>query len=247
MAFAGLMIVGLILIILGALTVLGMIALFIGIILRVKKHKKASGILFCISGVMLGSVLIVIILAVMPKPITISTPSGEAVIRPSWIEKYEECLETHDMEELRRLVDKHPEMVYYYDGNYVMLLDYGLYNCDIDIMQIALDHGAVFDEPLRYEHMVFYSSFDSFFSELDYPDWEKSSEELTVRGETTDKMMKAIEFAMDNGAKLKWKTNHDYQEDNFFDKALAWVNEDGVISEKDMELLEMIAHSDAGE
>lgn len=240
MAFAGMMIVGLILVLLCTLAGIGIITLIAGIVLRVKKHKKASTVLFCISGFLLGSVLVVVILAVMPKSKTVSTPSGEAVIKPSWIKKYENCIETHNIEELRKLVDKHPDLVYYYDQNYVMLLDYGLYNCDIAIMRIALDHGAVFDEPLRYDHMVFYSSLDSFFSELDYPDWEKNSEELTVKGEASDKMIEAVKFAIDNGAKLKWEVNHEDQCDNFYDIAVNWVNIDGVISEKDEELLEVI-------
>lgn len=243
MAFAGLMFVGLILIMLGILGGLGLLLLLIAIIFRVKKKRKASTVLFIISGVMLGSVLIIILLAVIPKSKTVPTPAGDAVIKPSWIEKYEDCLETHNIDELSKLVDKHPELIYYYDANYVMLLDYGLDNCDIDIMQIALDKGAVFDDPLRYDHMVFYSSFDAFFSELDYPDWEKNPDELTVRGQTTDEMIHAVAFAIEHGAKLKWEVNHD-EADNLFDKAVIWINEDGIISEKDEAFLKMIAESD---
>lgn len=244
MAFAGMMIVGIILLLLCMLVIAGISMLIIGIVLRVKKHKKSSGILFVISGIMLGMVLVIVLLAVMPKSEKVPTPAGDVVIRPSWIEKYEECLKTHNIDELKTLVDKHPDMIYYYDVNHVMLLDYGLANCDVDIMQIAIDKGARFDDPLRYDHMVFYSSFDAFFSELNYPEWEKSPEELIVSGETTDEMIQAVAFAIEHGAQLKWEVNHDDEMDNLFDKAANWVALDGVVSEKDEAFLKMIAESD---
>lgn len=244
MAFMGLMVVGVILMILGFLTLTGIILMILGIVLRLKKHKKASKVLFIAAAGMLGIVILVVTLSVMPRPSTVDTPTGEAVIMPSWIEEYQECLETQDMDGLRKLVARHPDMIYYYDANYVMLLDYGLYNCDIEIMQIALDSGAVFDEPLRYDHMIFYTSLDSFFSDLDYPDWEKAPEELVKKGETTERMLDAVAFAIDHGAAVKWNVNNDYQNDNFFDEALLWVNADEVISSRDEELLQLIAASD---
>ena len=244
MAFAGLMFVWIILFILGAIIFIGLLLLVIGIVLKVKKRNKSAAVLFVLSGLMLGSVLILVLLVVMPKPKTIDIPNGRAILRPSWIATYKRCLEKSDKEKLKKLVDRHPEMIYYYDANRVMLLDYGLYNCDIEIMQIALDHGAVFDEPLRYEHMIFFSSLDSFFSELDYPDWKRETDELTVEGETTDKMIEAVAFAIENGAQLKWEVYNEYQEDDFLDKALNWVALDGIVSEEDEKLLNLIAQSD---
>ncbi|MCH5258010.1 MAG: hypothetical protein J1D87_12005 [Lachnospiraceae bacterium] len=245
MAFAGLMFVWIILFILGAITFIGLLLLVIGIVLKVKKRKKSAAVLFVLSGLMLGSVLLLVLLVVMPKPKTVDTPNGRTTLRPSWIATYKQCLEKSDKDRLEKLVDRHPEMIYYYDANYVMLLDYGLYNCDIEIMQIALDHGAVFDEPLRYEHMIFFSSLDSFFSELDYPDWERETDELTVEGETTDKMIEAVAFAIENGAQLKWEVYNAYQDDNFLDKAVNWVTLDGIVSEEDEKLLNLIAKSDS--
>ena len=244
MAFAGMMMVGVILLLLCGFVAAGIIMLISGIVLRAKRHKKSSGILFIISGIMLGMVLVFVLLAVMPKSEKVPTPAGDVVIRPSWIGKYEECLKTHNLEELKALVDTHPDMIYYYDVNHVMLLDYGLVNCDIDIMQIALDKGAKFDDPLRYDYMVFYSSFDAFFPELNYPEWEKSSEELILEGETTDEMIQATAFAIEHGAKLKWEINPEHETNNFFDKAANWVAVDGIISETDEAFLKMIAESD---
>ena len=133
-------------------------------------------------------------------------------------------------------------MIYYYDNNHVMLLDYGLYNCDVEIMEIAVDAGAKFDEPLRYDHMLFYSSLDSFFSELDYPRWEKDESQVTKEGKTTQEMIDTIEYAIDHGAKLKWETNNDY--DSFAAQARKWIKLDNNRSELDSQLLQLVLDND---
>jgi hypothetical protein len=205
MAFAGLLIAGVFIAILGAIVGLGLIFIIVGMILL---------------------------------------PTGYVKIKPSWKKQYSKCLDNHDVDGLRKLVNDHPELVYFYDSNRVMLLDYGLYNCDIDIMQIALDNGAIFDEPLRYDHMTFFSSLDSFFSELDYPSWERDVSELTIDGETTDEMLSALEFAINNGAAVRWDVNHEDLTDNFYDEVLSWVEIDGQVSDKDNELLKMVEAAD---
>lgn len=240
MAFVGLVIVWAIVAILGAIVGLGIIFFIVGIILRLKKKKKASRIFMILGGVNIIGVIIFVVYLIIPKSKEVETPAGYAKIKPLWQKQYNKCLDNHDVDGLRKLVNKHPELIYYYDNNRVMLLDYGLYNCDIDIMQIALDNGAVFDEPLRYDHMTFFSSLDSFFSELDYPSWERYDSELTIDGETTDEMLSALEFAINNGAAVRWDVNSEYLTDNFYDEALVWVEKDGEISDKDDELLKMI-------
>lgn len=240
MAFMGIFIMWIFFLILGGIAFFGFILLIIGIVLKIKKHNKSSTVFFIISGIMFAIVLSIIIYIFIPKSVKVPTPEGEAVIKPSWMKKYHEYLETHDLERLRNLVEKHHDMIYYYDTNSVMLLDYGLYNCDIDIMRIALDNGAKFDEPLKYNHKSFDSSLDSFFTYLDY---NKPREEETLTGEATEKMIEAIEFAAENGAKLKWE-NFSNEPEYLFDEAAKWVELDEVISETDNKLLQTIADYD---
>jgi hypothetical protein len=240
MAFMGLFIAGAFIAILGAIVGLGLIYFIIGLILLFKKKKKAARVFMILGGVNIIGVIIFVAYLIMPKSKEIKTPNGYAEIKPSWQRQYKNCLDNHDVDSLRKLVNKHPELIYFYDNNNVMLLDYGLYNCDIDIMQIALDNGAVFDEPLRYDKMTFYSSLDSFFSELDYPSWKRDESELTIEGNTTDKMLKALEFAINNGAEVSWDVYGGTQKENFYDEALVWVEKDGQVSDKDAELLGMI-------
>lgn len=244
MAFMGIFIFWVFFLILCVIVGFGVIMLIIGIVLKVKKRKKSSMVFFVLSGGAFDIVLLVLAFIFLPHSQTVPTPSGEAKIKPSWIRRYNDALETHDIKSLRKLAEKHPEIVYYSNANLVMLLDYGFYNCDIEIMQTAIDNGAKFDEPLRYNHMTYYSSFDSFFRNLDYPSGEKKPEDLTVKGVATDKMIKTVEFAIDNGAATEWDVYHpEFEPDNLFDSAFEWLDSDGRISEKDDKLLMLIANS----
>lgn len=237
MAFMALMLVGVFLVILGAIFIIALILFIVGACLR-KKHRKASNVLFILSGIFAGFLAIILLLLFIPKPETIETRNGEVKIYPSWISKYEKCLDEDDTEGMRKLIEKHPEMIYYYDVNRVTLLDYGMYNLDIELMQIAIDNGAIFDDPLTYDHLIFENSFDSFFDRLDYPDWEK---EVTHKvGETTDEMIETVEFMINHGASLEFENAHDYEHQNFYEHAQSWVNADYELSEKDKQLLELI-------
>lgn len=237
MAFIGLMMVGVVLVILGAMFLTTIVLLIIGVCIR-KKHKKASKVLFIIAGIIGGLLAAVLLYIFIPKPETIETRDGDAIIYPSWISEYEECLEMSDYNGMRKLIEKHPEMVYYYDVNRVTLLDYGMYNMDVELMQIAIDNGAIFDDPLTYEHLIYENSFESFFERLDYPDWEKKVTHKA--GETTDKMIATVEFMLNHGARIEYENAHEYEHQNFYEDAKYWVMEDYDLSDKDKKLLALI-------
>ena len=237
MAFMGLMVVGIILIVLGVMFLLALVLFIIGACVR-KKHKKASKVLFIIAGIDAGLLAAVLLYIYIPKPETIETRDGEVKIYPSWIAKYEKCLDEGDNDGMRKLIEKHPEMIYYYDVNRVTLLDYGMYNLDVELMQIAIDNGAIFDDPLTYDHLLFEYSFESFFEQLDYPDWER---EVTHKaGETTDEMIATVEFMINHGASLEYENAYEYEYQNFYEEAEVWVMEDYDLSDKDKQLLALI-------
>ena len=234
MAFMGLMVVGIILIVLGVMFLLALVLFIIGACVR-KKHKKASKVLFIIAGIDAGLLAAVLLYIYIPKPETIETRNGEVKIYPSWIAKYEKCLDEGDNDGMRKLIEKHPEMIYYYDVNRVTLLDYGMYNLDVELMQIAIDNGAIFDDPLTYDHLLFENSFESFFEQLDYPDWER---EVTHKaGETTDEMIATVEIMINHGASLEYENAYEYEYQNFYEEAEVWVMEDYDLSDKDKQLL----------
>lgn len=162
MAFIGLVIVGIILFILGVMSILSILFFLIGIIVR-RKHRKISNVLFALGGIDIIILAAILLLIFLPKATHVETPNGEVKLKPKWISQYEKYLDSNDTEGMRKLIEKHPEMIYYYDINRVTLLDYGMYNLNIEFMQIAIDHGATFDDPLTYEHLTYDNSFHSFF------------------------------------------------------------------------------------
>ena len=237
MTFMALAVVGIILVIIGVVFAIALILFIIGLCLR-KKHKKAAKVLFIIAGINAGLLAVVLLYIYIPKPEIIETRDGEVSIFPSWISKYEEYLDEGDTEGMRKLVEKHPEMIYYYDSNRVTLLDYGMYNLDVEIMQLAIDNGAIFDDPLTYDHLTFENSFDSFLDRLDYPDWEKEVNHKV--GETTDEMLETVEFMINHGARLDYPNAYGYEYQNFYEEATDWVNSDNYLSDKDKKLLALI-------
>lgn len=208
-----------------------------GICLR-KKHKISSCILFIAAGVMASQMTIILVWIFWPQSKIIETKDGKMEISPMQISKYERYLENGNKEAMRKFIEKHPEMIYYYDFNMVTLLDYGMYNLDIELMQIAIDNGAVFDEKLTYDHLIFENSFDSFFNRLDYPRWEKEVEHTP--GETTDEIIDTVKFMIEHGASLEYENADENEPQNFLEEAEEWVMSDDVLSDKDRELLELI-------
>jgi hypothetical protein len=57
-------------------------------------------------------------------------------------------------------------------------------------------------------------------------------------------MLSALEFAINNGAAVRWDVNSEYLTDNFYDEVLSWVEIDGQVSDKDNELLKMVEAAD---
>ena len=59
------------------------------------------------------------------------------------------------IEELEKLLKKHPNLVYIRDNNSNSILEYGLNNGNSELVRLALDNGAVFDDPAIYDHMAY--------------------------------------------------------------------------------------------
>lgn len=236
MAFMGLMIVGIVLLIFLGIVIFTLATLIIGLITK-KKHKKLSKVLLVLSGLGTLTIAAILLYIFIPKPERIETPNGEVKVKKSLIEDYKVCLDNRDLEGLKELLDEQPELVYYRDANRVTLIDYGMYNTDVEMMQLAVEYGAVFDNPLTYDHLYFDNSAHSFFIRLDYPDWEK--EELHEKGVTTEDILATVEFMIEHGASLVYDDNPG----NFYEDASSWVMIDGVKSDLDVELLELIEES----
>ena len=236
MAFIGMVFAGAFFLILAVIGFIGLVMLIIGIVVR-KKTKIGSNILL-----VLGSIGIILPIGVTvylfaPKTQVFETEIGTVRIRPGWISQYDEYLKENNTDKLQSLLDKHPEMIYYYDINRTTLLIYGHEHLNVEIMQIAIDHGAKFDDPYIYDHKIYENSFDSFFD----AHWGKDG--LPSAGVTTDEVIDTVRFMIDNGASLKFTTKPEGTSQNFYERAEHWIMIDGVMSEKDMELLTLIENN----
>ena len=228
---------GIYLLTIGIIVATGLIFLILGIRIR-KKRKKTSNVRFGISGIIGGYLCFILISSFLPSTTTIMTRKGKVKIYDHWSRPYEAYMSNGNIEELRKLINKHPEMIYYYNANQVSLLDYGMYTLNLELMQLALDHGAIFDDPLRYDDFTYENSFDSFFDLLGYCNPEL--QEKLQLGETTDEIIETVEFMLNHGASLEYETTNKNGFQNFYEEAEDWIMIDSELSEKDRELLNLI-------
>lgn len=237
MAFMGIMIVGAILLIILGIVIFTIATLVIGLVNK-KKHKVLSKVMLILSGIGALCLAGILLFIFIPRPEIIETPNGEVKVKKSIIEDYKVCLENRDLVELKELLDEQPALVFYRDANRVTMIDYGMYNTDVELMQLAWDYGAIFDNPITYNHLVFDNSAHSFFVRLDYPDVKK--EVLHEKGVTTEDIIATVEFMIEHGAELTYSQDTNGHTGNFYNDALWWVMLDGVQSDLDDELLELI-------
>lgn len=137
------------------------VELIIGIILLVKKKKVPGIILLVLSAIPVVVTVVLLIIAYFTAeyPEYDTYDGGTVTINMEDVRIMENIIRAKDMEGLDEYLDKHPELIYYQDDNHQTLLEYGLHDFNVEIMQTAVDHGAVFDaEPtfrnLRYDHSL---------------------------------------------------------------------------------------------
>lgn len=237
MAFISLVFVGIVLLFLGATTLFAIIFLIIGIIKK-KAQKKSSYVFFSLSVLFALPIILLVIAIIMPKKETIETPTGKTRIWESVVEEYEDALENRDIDELSELLEKYPDIVYYYDVNSRGILEYGMATCNIEMMELGLQYGAEFDSKIIYDHLIFEGSCSLFFENLGY----RCEEYEYTLGETDDEILETVKFMLDNGADME--SGEASCEDNFLYIAINWMlEEDYYISEKDMELILYIVES----
>lgn len=240
MAFATTLLAVIYFIFLVAIFLIALILFIIGACIR-KKRRKASNVLFTICGIISALLGFLLIRVLWPETTTLDTRNGKMKIDEYSIIQYEAYLYAGNKDGIHKFVEKHPEIIYYYDNNGVTLLDYAMYNLDLELMQLAINNGAIFDDPLTYDHSTFNNSFDSFFDCLDYPDWQK--EMLHQPGKTTDEIIETVEFMLNHGASLEYENADEYKYQNFYEEAVHWVMEDDELSEKDQELLTLLTNN----
>ena len=132
---------------------------------------------------------------------------GKVVIFTGDISHMKTLIGDGKYKDLDEWLDKHPELIYYLDHNQCGLIDFALYNCDVRLMEIAISHGARFDDSRRYDRLVYNASLQTFYYNLGYSGFvggRYHHEDDYTSGVTTYEMIEAVKFAVNHGAAVKW-------------------------------------------
>lgn len=212
------------------------IVLVIGILLYITKHKKSATVLFILSAIpTVAAIIATSFYIYSTRHPQYESDHGSVTLNKSWIDHEKKLLKEHNNEGITKLLNKHPDLIWYIDTNHVNLLEYGLYNCDVELMQIAYDRGLRFDDPKVYDHITDTCTLDRFYRHLGYP----SSDENYHPGVTTDEIIETLRFAIEHGAQTEWEYS-DTSSESIFLRTERWVHVDDILSEKDRELLIML-------
>lgn len=155
------------------------IAIICKIIGRVKNIKGAriAGTVFIVIGIVFILPVIALIAYVWFNAAfwKVELPDGRtARILTSTAHRYkdaiDEYIDTEDgeaLETVEHYLDTNENIVYWRDNNYESLLEWGLESGSYDLVKLAIDHGAVVDDPVRYDHMAYvHSTMEEYLSGL---------------------------------------------------------------------------------
>jgi len=240
MAFMGMMIglgafiifCGIVLLMLGAFG----LTLILKIINRKKQDRKLRIVsnIFLVFGILFAIPVTAIIgFLTFEKYYTkVTLPDGDTkYVRRSDVKDMQKYAKDGDADELDRLLDKKGELIYSLDANYDSVLDYGLINGDAGIVEVAIDHGAVFDDPQKYDHMAYVScSMEAYLNSC-------------INHSITQDDVKILKLMFEKGAKTELKSlyeNAGYS--NILGEA-AWavLYNDDTVTDTELEFLQVIA------
>lgn len=203
-------------------------------LLLLKTHETIAIILLVLSGLNLSGFSIWTIHDRMLKSKSqiVKTPNSTFKIDYSVISKYKKYLEKMDVEKMDKLLDIHSYMIYYPVYNNYGLLDYSMFCLNTEMMQCAINHGAVFDDLFIHSSYSWDNSLNGF--------WHYAEENgFITSGITTDEIINTVKFAIEHGASLTY-TGCSPGFNNLYEQVSEWVRKDNVISPKDEELLSLI-------
>lgn len=220
MAFMGILLFCIIFV-LEKLTVISAGIFLVAGLMLFKAHTIIAIILFVLSGFNLLVFTGWKIYSLKGKT-TVRTPKYIIDVKSSVCKNFRKYCDENNYEEMDKLLEKYPHMIYYQVYAHYGLLDYSMFRLNTEMMQCAVNHGAVFDDPFIYS-----KSLCDFFHHAE-------NLKYITAGVTTDKMIDTVRFALEHGAKV---TNENW---NFYEQTEKWVQKDGVISPEDEELLNLI-------
>lgn len=245
MAFMG-MVFGVVAIVIFIVILLFMIAFLITatILKTIGKIKdsrpmRIAGNVFLVLGIINAIPVVLIIGSIIFDSFftKVSLPDGkEAYVSLKDISIMQELAVTDSddaMDELDELLSESPNLVYYLDANVESVLDYGLENGNSEVVEIALNNGAIYDDPQRYDRMAYvHNSMDYYLDEL-------------ISREITEDDVRIIELMFENGASTNYKNSYYSVYSNLFGKAVwAVLYNDEAVTDTEIEFIQVFINND---
>lgn len=205
---------------------------------RKKENKKfkIAGNVFLVLGIMFSVPMIamIIIFASHVVFMAVTLPDGETTYVPTWyisaMDSYVKNPTENSINALEKLLDKNSSLVFYHDINLESILDDGLKTGNADIVRIALEHGAIFDNPERYDHMSYVAnSMDDYL-------------ENCIGRSITGDDIEIVEMMFENDVSTELKNSLGYYSyySNAFGKAIwAVLYNDDTVTDTEIEFIQI--------
>lgn len=221
-------IVGIVFLLVAVISITMIVFLILGIVFR-KRDKIASNVFLGLSGFILLVLLCGAIVVFGPKKEEIETPNGTVKVWESTVEEYLNHVANDNMEEVEKMLKEEPALVFSYDINHNDILQSAALNGNVEMMELALEYGAEFDNELIYGVMTYDYSIQSYLLHIG---------RSPKRYDLTDvDVLEVTKFMLENGASIE--TNEDLEPNALF-YADSWICHDKIISDEDIELVELL-------
>ena len=244
MAFMGMVFAGVAVVIFIVILLFMIAFLITAIILKTIGKRKDSrpmriaGNVFLVLGIINAIPVVLIIGSIIFNSLftKVSLPNGkEAYVSSKDISIMRELAVTDSngaMDELDELISESPNLVYYLDANLESVLDYGLENGNSEVVEIALNNGAIFDDPQRYDHMAYvHNSMDYYLDEL-------------ISREITEDDVRIIKLMFENGTSTNYNNSHYSVYSNLFGKAVwAVLYNDEAVTDTEIEFIQVFMNN----
>lgn len=240
MAFAG-MFIGIILLVILAIVIIvaiifGITAIILKIIGKVKDNKKlkVTGNVFLVLSIV--NIAPIIIFA---GYLTYKSMFAEVILPDGKTKNVSSKTAfriidlAHDgsdeaIAEIEKLLDKKPNLVYFHDNNRESILDVGLENGNAELVRTAIEHGAVIDDPERYEYRAY-----------DKTSMEEYLENMIGREFTRDDI-EIITLLFENNADTSYKLRIHYYSNPFGMAVWGVLYNDGIVTDDELEFMQVI-------
>lgn len=199
--------------------------------LKDSKKLKKAGTVFLVLGILLAAPIIAFVLYFAFQSIfwMVTHPDGDTEyvrsrdVSAMW--SYAENPDPDSIKALEELLDKDSRLVFWHDSNRYSVLDIGLQVGSADVVRVALEHGAIFDNPERYDHMAYVSTSMDYYLNI------------CVERSITEDDVKIAEMMFENNASTELKRPRDYFS-NVFGKAVwAVLYNDDAVTDTELEFI----------